>query len=213
MSEDLLEKVAESVTDGDPDVSEEMTKKALDAGIPAKEIIFKGVMLGARLTGEKYERKEYFLSDIMLTAECIKRSMALLTPHLKTDKVKMVGKVVLGTVQGDIHDIGKDLVKNMLSASGFEVHDLGIDIPPVKFAEKAKEIDADIVAASCIITASQPYLSEIIEELKKFGVRDKVKVIYGGTAVSRTFCENIGADGFGDNAFEAVKEVEKLLKL
>jgi 5-methyltetrahydrofolate--homocysteine methyltransferase len=156
------------------------------------------------VVGEKYERNEYFLAELIMAGETMKEGMKTLEPHLKAGELKRVGKVVIGTVRGDLHDIGKNIVATLLSAAGFDVIDLGVDVPPEKFVEAVKENSPDIVGMSALLTTTMVEMEDIIKELKKAGLRDKVKVIIGGAPITREYAEKIGADAAARDAVEGV---------
>lgn len=155
--------------------------------------------------GEKYERKEYFLAELIMAGEVAEKGMKVLEPHLKGGGAKMVGKVIIGTVKGDLHDIGKNIVAMLLSAAGFEIIDLGVDVPPGKFVEAVREYNPDIVGMSALLTTTVAEMENAIKALKEAGLRDRVRVIIGGAPVTREFAEKIGADAAARNAIEGVE--------
>ena len=179
----------------DPDKIIEILKKAVD------EI------------GERFSKKEYFLTELVMAGEIFQQSVKILEPLLKSkEQTKSSGTVVIGTVKGDVHDIGKNIFVTLLKAAGYEVHDLGVDIPPEKFLEKVKEKNADVVAYSGLLTVALESMKETTELLKSNGLRDKVKIIIGGLPVDEMWMKEAGADAFTDNAFEGVKIVNEWLK-
>ena len=206
-SQDILQKIKECIVNLDMDGAIENVKKALENKISPGEIVSKSIVEGMSIVGEKFEKGEYFLSELIVAGEIGKEIVKLLDPYLKAEKteLKKLGKVVIGTVRGDIHDIGKNIVAIMLEAAGFEVIDLGTDVPPERFVEAVKEHDANIVAMSALLTVTMPEMKNVIEELKKAGLRDKVKVIVGGAPVTEEYAKSIGADGYGETAVEGVK--------
>ena len=185
----------------------ENVKKALENKISPIEIVSKSIVEGMSIVGEKFEKGEYFLSELIVAGEIGKEITKLLDPYLKAEETRLekLGRVVIGTVRGDLHDIGKNIVAMMLEAAGFEVIDLGADVPPEKFVEAVKEHDANIVAMSALLTVTMPEMKNVIDELKKAGLRDKVKVIVGGAPVTEEYAKSIGADGYGETAVEGVR--------
>jgi corrinoid protein of di/trimethylamine methyltransferase len=183
-------------------------------GIDPLKAIEEGLAQGIREVGNKFANGEVFLPELIMAAETMKKALEILEPELKKKKKerKTLGKVLLGTVAGDIHSIGKTIVASMLSANGFEVYDIGEDVPAGKFVEKVKELKPDILGLSALLTTTLPEQKVVIETLKKEGLRDKVKVIVGGAPTSREWAKEIGADGYGADATEAVEVVKKLLE-
>jgi len=192
----------------------EAVKKALNQGQdPVKIVDELGTAL--RIVGKKFEDGEFFLMHLVAAAEPVQRVIKdVLEPEMmkKKEQRKSLGKVVLGTVAGDIHDIGKNIVGSMLFAAGFEVYDIGKDIPPELFVAKAKEIDADIVGASALLSTSLPMQREIVKGIVAAGMRDRVKLIFGGAPVTEEWVKEIGGDGYADNAIEAVNVAKRLLR-
>ena len=163
--------------------------------------------------GDKFSKKEYFLTELVMAGEIFQQSVKILEPLLKSkEKVKSSGTVIIGTVKGDVHDIGKNIFVTLLKAASYEVHDLGVDIPPEKFLEKVKEENADVVAYSGLLTVALESMKETTELLKSNGLRDKVKIIIGGLPVDEMWMKEAGADAYTDNAFEGVKIVDRWLK-
>ena len=206
-SQDILQKIKECIVNLDMDGAIENVKKALENKISPVEIVSKSIVEGMSIVGEKFEKGEYFLSELIVAGEIGKEIVKLLDPYLKAEEARMkkLGKVVIGTVRGDLHDIGKNIVAMMLEAAGFEVIDLGADVPPERFVEAVKEHDANIVAMSALLTVTMPEMKNVIDELKKAGLRDKVKVIVGGAPVTEEYAKSTGADGYGETAVEGVR--------
>ena len=204
---DYLQKIKECLVNMDLEGAKENAKKALEAGANPQDIISRGIAEGMDIVGRKFEEGEYFLSELLVAGEIAKEILKILNPYIKSGEVKLkkLGKVVIGTVRGDLHDIGKNIVAMMLNAAGFEVIDLGADVPPEKFVEAARENDANIVAMSALLSVTMPEMKVVIDELKKAGLRDKVKVIVGGAPVTEEYAKEIGADGYGENAIEGVR--------
>jgi len=210
--EALLEQIGQALLNEDQQLTESLVKKALDEKISASEIISKGFAPALVVAGDRYAKFEFFLTDLMIVGEITKAAMEIMDPYLKGERagVAAKGKVVIGTVEGDIHDIGKNIVTAVLSGSGFEVTDIGIDQPSKKFAEKAKELNADIVGASAILGASKGMVRVINEELQKAGIRDNVGLICGGWGFTEQVAKNFGADHGCDDAWIALKYAEEL---
>lgn len=213
MSQELLDAMKQSIIDGDNDKSAELAQQALAQGIDPLTAINDGFVPGISYVGDQFGAGEMFLPDLMLAAEAMKAAVAVLEPEMQRRGMqrKMLGKVVLGTVKGDIHEIGKSLVATMLSASGFEVYDLGVDVPFEKFVEKAREVDADIVGVSALLTTTMTGQKTVIESLAKAGLRPKVRVMVGGAPVTRSWADEIGADGYSEDAMGAVTLAKKLV--
>ena len=206
MSEGLFKQMAQAVIEGDEDEAAALAQRGLEEGIDPLEAINKGFTAGMDVVGELYSSGEYFLPDLILGGEAMKAALAVLEPALKASGQtrQVLGIVVLGTVKGDIHEIGKSLVGSMLSANGFEVLDLGIDIDAGEFVTKAREYGADIVALSALLTTTMLHQQEVIEHLAEAGLRDRVKVMVGGSPVTQGWADQIGADGFAEDAAGAV---------
>ncbi|MEM2864825.1 MAG: corrinoid protein [Candidatus Bathyarchaeia archaeon] len=184
-----------------------LAQEVVDKGIDPYEAITEALNEGMRIVGEKYEAKEYFLSELLLAGESMKAALEVLTPHLKAGGVKAIGKVVIGTVKGDIHDIGKTIVVTLLRSAGFEVVDLGVDVSAERFLEGVREADANILAMSALLTTTMPYMGEVIKKLEEEGLRDKVTVIVGGAPLSEEYAKRIGADLYAADAVEAARKL------
>ncbi len=212
MSSDLLSQITASLVDGDPDVAVTATKQALAAGIEPLAIIDRGLVPGMRIVGEKFSCGEYFLPNLIVAANGMKQAMQLLEPELRARQqtLKSPGIVVIGTVQGDIHEIGKSLVATMLAANGFEVHDMGVDVPIAKFVGTVQEVGATLVGLSSLLTTTMVIQKKVIEALENAGLRGQVKVMVGGAPVSKKWAEEIGADGYAEDAVDAVNLARQL---
>ena len=215
MTEELYKEMAQSVIDGDDEEAEALARKSLEQGVEPLEAINKGYTAGMDVVGELFATGEYFLPDLILGGEAMKAALGVLEPALKErgEEREVLGTVVLGSVKGDIHEIGKALVGTMLSANGFEVHDLGIDIESSEFVAKARETNADIVALSALLTTTMLYQREVIELLAEAGLRDRVKVMVGGSPVTPEWAEQIGAEGFAEDAATSVGVAKRLMGL
>ncbi|RLE69165.1 MAG: cobalamin-binding protein [Thermoprotei archaeon] len=211
MSEEILEKIKNLMVDLEIDKVKEAVQEALNKNIPPLTIINKALSPAMEIIGEKYEKGEYYLAELVVAGDTFKEVMDILKPYLKKQTLKKLGKVVIGTVRGDLHEIGKNIVATMLETAGFDVYDLGVDVPPEKFVEKAKEVDADIVALSALLTTTMIEMKNVIDEFKKAGLRDKVKIIVGGAPVTEEYAKKIGADAYGKDAVEAVKICKQLV--
>ncbi len=213
MTEELFQKMSQSILDGDSDAAVALAIQAIQAGIDPLEAITKGFVLGVNQVGENFASGDAFLPELVMAGEAMKAAVATLEPEMqKRGTVRQVfGKVVLATVEGDIHEIGKTLVGTMLSASGFQVYDLGVDVPAVRIIEKVKEVDADLVGLSALLTTTMVKQKEVIEELDKLGLRKKVKVMVGGAPVTRDWVQKIEADGYSEDAIGAVGLAKQLM--
>ncbi|MDH5437389.1 MAG: corrinoid protein [Candidatus Bathyarchaeota archaeon] len=212
MTEDVLNRLKEAVTNYDVDGAVKAAQEVIKTGFDPLRAIEEGLADGLKVIGDKFGSGEIFLPMLMISAEATKKALAILEPAVAEGKSrKVLGKVVIGTVEGDIHDIGKSIVAAMLTANGFEVHDIGCDVPTSTFIEKVKEVDPDIIGMSALLTTTMPKMTELINTLKKGGLREKVKVIVGGAPVSAAWAEQIGADAYGEDAMAAVDVTKKLL--
>lgn len=213
MSEELYKKMAQSIIDGDSDASTALAKEAITAGIHPLDAITKGFVIGVNVVGDAFGRGEAFLPELVMAGEAMKAAVAVLDPELRklgTER-RLLGRVVIATVEGDIHEIGKTLVATMLGASGFEVYDLGVDTPAEKIIGKALEVNADIIAMSALLTTTMIRQKEVIEELEKEGLRSRFKVMVGGAPITRDWVARIGADGYSEDAVGAVVVAKQLL--
>jgi corrinoid protein of di/trimethylamine methyltransferase len=209
----LLEQISKSLVDGDPDATFSLTGQALSAGLEPLTIIREGLMPGMNTVGEYFAKGDYFLPDLIIAAEGMKRAMELLEPELSSRQqvLESPGTVVMGTVKGDIHEIGKSLVATMLSANGFKVYDLGVDVPIANFINKIKETNANLVGLSALLTTTMTMQREVVKALVAEGLRDQVKVMVGGAPVTRGWAEEIGADGYAEDAMGAVALARRLV--
>jgi len=190
----------------------ELTQQALAAGIEPKAIIFKGLIPGMDVVGEKFRRNEYYVPQVLLSARAMYAGLDLLKPLLtQTGATEYLGTVVIGTAQGDLHDIGKNLVAMMMEGAGFNVHNLGRDVAPEKFVEAAKEKDAQIVGISALMTTTMPAMPRTIKALEAAGLRERVRVMVGGAPVNQAFCDEIGADGYARDSTAAVEKAKTLM--
>jgi corrinoid protein of di/trimethylamine methyltransferase len=213
MSDELFNAMKQCVVDGDTDQAAALAQKALELNIDPLEAINKGFVPGVNYVGEQFGAGDMYLPDLVLAGEAMKTAVSILEPEMQKrgSQRQMLGKVVLGTVKGDIHEIGKTLVATMLSASGFQVFDLGVDVPIEKFADKAREVNADIVGVSALLTTTMVGQKSVIEALDDMGLRPQVKVMIGGAPVTRGWADEIGADGYSEDAIGAVVVARRLV--
>lgn len=213
MSAELYQKMAQSIIDGDSDASVMLAKESVAAGIDPLDAIAKGFVIGVNQVGDAFSCGDAFLPELVMAGEAMKAAVIALEPEMEKrgSERKMLGKVVLATVEGDIHEIGKSLVGTMLSASGFQVYDLGVDVATAKIIDKTKEVNANIVAMSALLTTTMVKQREVIEALEKAGIRSTVKVMVGGAPVTRDWVQKIGADGYSEDAIGAVNIAKSLM--
>jgi corrinoid protein of di/trimethylamine methyltransferase len=213
MTGEILQRMAQSIIDGDSDAAVALARESIAGNMDPLEAISKGFVAGVNTVGEAFGRGEAFLPELVMAGEAMKAAVALLDPELKKRGAQrqILGRVVIGTVEGDIHEIGKSLVATMLGASGFEVHDLGVDAPGDKLIGKALEVNADILAMSALLTTTMVRQREVIEELEKEGLRNRIKVMVGGAPVTRDWVATIRADGYSEDAIGAVALARKLM--
>jgi corrinoid protein of di/trimethylamine methyltransferase len=205
MSAEMYEKLAQALIDGEPEDAEELAKQALDQGLDPLTCINEGLTKGIQRVGDLFSSGEYFLPELIIGAEAMKKALAVLEPAMVGDQSReVVGRVVLGTVEGDMHEIGKTLVGTMLIANGFQVFDIGVDQSAEQFVAAVKENNADIVGASALLTTTMLQQKKLIEALEEAGLRDQVKVMVGGAPVTTNFSSEIGADGYAEDAISAV---------
>ena len=213
MSEDLLSQLTGTVVNGKAQETADLTRQALAVGLPPLEIIDRGLKPGMDVVGERFSCGEAFIPHLVLAGRAMQAGMRVLEPELKRrgEGASRAGTAVIGTVKGDIHEIGKSLVGIMLTASGFEVHDLGVDVPVEAFVAKIRETNAQILGLSALLTTTMVVQRRIVEALTAAGVRGQVQVMVGGAPVSRSWAEEIGADGYAEDARGAVQEAKRLL--
>jgi len=210
--QDILRRLFAAVVAGDEELVKKIVQEGIEKNVDPLELIEKALIPGIREVGEKFERMELFLTGMMLSADAMKAGMSLLLPRIPKDKIPKRGTVVVGTVKGDIHEIGKNVLSALLIANGFDVHDLGSDIPASAFVRKAEEVNADIIAASALMTTTLPSQKDILDYLKSTGKRDKYLVLVGGGPASAEWAEEIGADGYAETAVEGASLATKKLQ-
>ena len=207
--DEILNGLAEAVVEGDASKCVELANKALENNVDAYDAVINGCAHGMSIVSDKYEKREMFVPEILLAARAMQGAVDILKPYIKADEIKETGRVAIGVVLGDIHDIGKNLVKLLLETAGLTVFELGKDVLPEDFQDKIKEEHVDLVALSALMTTS---MMEMKEDVKLFKEEfPAVKIMVGGAPVSQEFCDSIGADGYADNASEAIRVAQKLL--
>lgn len=199
----ILEEISTFLQQGRMPKVKELVAKALEDGIDAKEILENGLMSGMSIIGEKFKNNEVFVPEVLVAARAMNAGVEILKPYMVGDEAQSKGKAVLGTVKGDLHDIGKNLVKIMLEGKGLEVIDLGVDVAPETFVEKAKETDADLICCSALLTTTMNEMKNVVDKTKEAGIRDRVKIMIGGAPITQNFCDSIGADCYTADAASA----------
>jgi 5-methyltetrahydrofolate--homocysteine methyltransferase len=208
---DVLNRIAESLRKGDDPQVGTLTAEALDQGIPAGDILQNGLIAGMNVVGEQFRLREIFLPDVLLAARAMYAGLELLRPHLAKEGVPLRGKVVLGTIKGDLHDIGKNLVGIMLKGAGFEVIDLGHDVAPEAFVDAAVREGAPLIGMSALLTTTMARMKDVVDLVASRGLSDQIKTIVGGAPVSPDFAREIGADDYASDGATAVERVKALL--
>jgi 5-methyltetrahydrofolate--homocysteine methyltransferase len=208
---DLLQKISEELQKGNFNGVPKLTQEALDAGMPPTKILKEGLIAGMDVVGERFRKNELFIPEVLVAARAMHGGMDVLRPKLAEADIRFTGKMVLGTVKSDLHDIGKNLVGMMMEGAGFQVIDLGIDIPSEKFVEGVKSHQPDLLGLSALLTTTMPKMKEVIQSLVMAGIREKVKVIVGGAPVTEKFAKEIGADGYAPDAGSAVNVAKSLI--
>lgn len=209
----MLNKIADSIMSYNPKATAQIVKEALDADLNAKDILQGGLIVGMNIVGQKFRDGEVFVPEVLMAAMCMQKALDMLKPFLQKEKVESQGKVVFGTVSGDIHDIGKNLCIIMLEGAGFDVIDLGTDVSAEKFEEAIIRHKPDIVACSALLTTTMTEMPCIINHLEEKGLRDKVKVMLGGAPITEKWAIEAGADGYSDDAASAVELAKELLRV
>lgn len=207
----IYEQIAEEVVKGQAPTVKEFVQQALSQNISAEDILNNGLVAGMNVVSEKFKNNEFFIPEVLVSARAMHAGLDILKPLLAEANVKAKGKVVIGTVKGDLHDIGKNIVGMMLQGAGYEIVDLGADVPKEKFVEFTKKEEAQVVGMSALLTTTMIYMKEIIQALKDAGLKDKVKVIIGGAPVTQAYADQIEADGYAPDAASAVDLAKNLL--
>jgi len=208
-SDDILKGLAEAVIDMDEDRALELAQASLDAGMDAYDTIMHGLAAGMEVVSEKYDKEEYFVPEILLCSDAMYAALDILRPHLKAEQTGS-GTVVIGVIAGDIHDIGKNIVKMMLEGAGLQVHDLGRDVPVQRFVDEAERLNANVIAISTLMSTTMEGMRLVIDELTRRGIREKFSVMIGGGPISQDFATKIGAEAYGRDASEAIRIARKL---
>jgi corrinoid protein of di/trimethylamine methyltransferase len=213
MPNDILTEITASLVECRPDLTAELTEKALGADVEPLAIINQGLVAGMEIVGEKFQSGEYFLPQMVIAANAMRQAMELLEPELRARQqaFETPGTMVIGTVKGDIHEIGKSLVATMMSANGFRVYDVGVDVSPAMFVAKVKETEANLLGLSALLTTTMTAQREVIQALEEAGIRDRVKVMVGGAPVTQEWAESSGADGYAEDVVGAVQLGKRLI--
>jgi len=206
----LYDEIANAVLELDEERTKALSHEVLKRGYDAWEAVEQGLILGVNRAGKLFDEEEYFVPELLIAADAMYAGLAILRPHIKEQFTGHTRRVVIGVVQGDTHDIGKNLVRIMLEVAGFEVHDLGRDVPPRKFVDRAVEVKADIIALSTLMTTTMERMGEVIGILEDENLRNRFKVIVGGSPLSQQFADRIGADGYAPKAAQAVQLAKRL---
>jgi corrinoid protein of di/trimethylamine methyltransferase len=212
--EEFLNTVKKAIVEGNKDQAVQLAQRAISEKMDLNEVIEEGYISGIQKVGQLWEEGEYFLPELITSAECMKAAMKIMQPELEKAQidVRSAGKIVIGTVEGDIHDIGKNLVASILSANGFDVVDLGSDVKLETFIERAEEVNADLICLSALLTTTMTGQKKLVEFLKEKGLWGRFKVMVGGAPVNQKWADDIGADGYSENALTAVGAAKKLME-
>lgn len=206
---DLID-ITNALTNGDVDTVTSLVKEAVEQDIGAERILSEGLMSGMDIVGDRMETGEMFIPEVLMAANCMSEAVKILKPLLSEDEMSSSGRLVIGTVKGDLHDIGKNLVTMMVESTGFEVTDLGVDVPPENFIKAIREKEPKILALSALLTTTMPMLQQTITAIEDSGLRDQIKIIVGGAPVTREYADKIGADGYASDAGSASKLAKSL---
>ena len=209
---DILVEISENLQKGKAKIVKELVGQAVEQGIPAKEVLEKGLLAGMDVIGEKFKNNEVFVPEVLVAARAMNMGASVLKPLLADGEQTSAGKVCIGTVKGDLHDIGKNLVKMMMEGKGLEVVDLGTDVSPETYVETAVNQNCQIICCSALLTTTMPVMGEVVKAAEKAGIRDKVKIMIGGAPVTEAFCEQIGADKYTPDAASAADAAVELCR-
>jgi len=210
--DDLLRDIREAIVKFDADRLRKDVERAIESGISAHDVLMNGMAKGMETIGKMYEEGDCFLPQLLASGETMKVGLETLEPSLQSERTEVSGKVVIGTVQGDLHDLGKNILVTMLKGTGFEVHDLGVDVPATEFLKQIRETGANILAMSALLTTTCSQMSETIELLRKNNLRSGIRVIIGGIPTSEEFATQIGADAHGKDAFDGLRKIRGFMK-
>jgi 5-methyltetrahydrofolate--homocysteine methyltransferase len=205
-------KLSDCIVNYDTERIKTLALEAVKSGISPYEVVMGGMSKGMEKVGELYEKGEYFVGELIMAGETMREGLATLRPYMENGDIKTLGTVVLGTIKEDLHDIGKNIISILLEASGFKVEDLGVDVNGEKFVRAVKDTDADIVAMSALLTTTMLNMKEVVEELRRAGLREKVKIIIGGAPITEKFMKEIGADTYANDAVKGVEICKKWMK-
>jgi len=211
VADKTIQDIRDALMKGDRDGVARLTKAAMDNGADIREILNNGLIAAMDVVGGKFKRNEVFIPEVLISAKAMHAGMAILEPHFLKYGIKHIGKVAIGTVKGDLHDIGKNIVSMMFKGACIDVEDFGIDVPPAKFVEAVKKGGIDIIAMSSLLTTSMGAMRDTVKALENSGLRDKVKIIVGGAPVTQEFADSIGADGYAKDAATATDKAKELL--
>lgn len=206
-----LQEIAQSVIKGQAAKVEELVRQALGEKVPVRQILHEGLIAGMNVVGDYFKNNKFYVPEVLIAARAMKKGMELIRPQLVEEKVEPLGRACIGTVKGDLHDIGKNLVAMMLEGAGFEVIDLGIDVPPNRFIEAVKTQGAQIVCMSALLTTTMSGMKTTVEALKEAGIAGQVRTLIGGAPVTQTYADQIGADGYAPDAATAVEKAQELV--
>lgn len=212
MAEDILSGIKESVISGNAAKTKELVEKAVKENVDVAKILNEGLIAGMNVVGIKFKNNEFYVPEVLIAARAMHAGMGIIEPLITKAGIQPLARVAIGTVKGDLHDIGKNLVIMMWKGAGFEVEDLGIDVPPERFVEAAKK-GAKVLGLSALLTTTMVMMKDVIEALKSAGIRDQVKVIIGGAPITQSYADEIGADGYAPDAASAVDKVKELLNI
>ena len=207
-----LQAIAENIIKGQAPKVQELVNQALEEKIPVRDILHEGLIAGMNVVGEKFKNNEFYVPEVLIAARAMKQGMELIRPQLVEEKVEPLGKAAIGTVKGDLHDIGKNLVSMMLEGAGFEVIDLGIDVPPEKFIDAVKTQGAQLICMSALLTTTMPSMQTTVEAVKEAGLSDSVGVMVGGAPLTQAYADQIGADGYAPDAASATEIAKELIE-
>ena len=208
-----LSEISENLQKGKSKIVKELVQQAIDEGIKPEEILDKGLLAGMSVVGEKFKNNEVYVPEVLVAARAMNAGMQILKPLLKDDGVEATGKVCIGTVQGDLHDIGKNLVKMMMEGKGLEVVDLGVDVSPETFVQAAADNGCQVICCSALLTTTMDVMADVVKEAEKAGIRDKVKILIGGAPITQDFCDKIGADRYTSDAASAADAAVELCRV
>jgi len=207
-----LQALAQAIINGKAPDAKSLTESALSEGVSPADVLNNGLVAGMNVVGEKFKNNEFYVPEVLIAARAMKNAMEVLRPQLAATGVEPKGRVAIGTVRGDLHDIGKNLVAMMLEGAGFEIMDMGVDVKPEQFVQAVKD-GAGVIAMSALLTTTMPAMKDTIEALKSEGVRGQAQIMIGGAPVTQNYCDEIGADGYAPDAASAVDKTKELLKV